>query len=122
TARVDEHILKLAMIYSVAVEHSFEITTTGLETAIKLGEWYQQTMLTVFATVGVTPLAQCEEELVTRVKKAGGCIRRSTLQIAVKHLMDGELYNRAIRSSTRLKEAVVVQPSGQKAKFILFEK
>ena len=51
TARIDEHILKLAMVYS-AIEKRTVISKAALTTAIKIGKWLQDVSLQAFSEVG----------------------------------------------------------------------
>ena len=51
TGRIDEHILKLAMVY-VAIEKQSVLTCDALVTALLIGKWLQATTLKAFGDVG----------------------------------------------------------------------
>jgi hypothetical protein len=97
TARIDEHILKLAMIYS-AIEKKSTITRDALITAISIGRWLQTVTLDVFSEVGHSSFSRAEKIVIDIVKPKRRMYRRSLQQRVYKKGIDGETLTRVISS------------------------
>jgi len=95
TARIDEHILKLAMVYS-AVEKKSLITLDALITAISIGRWLQATTLEVFSEVGHSSFSRAEKIVIDVVKSKGKIYRRVLQQRVFKKSIDGDTLTRVI--------------------------
>jgi len=52
TARIQEHIQKIAVVYSMLAGETY-ISAPTLATAIAIGEWLEKTILRLFQNVGL---------------------------------------------------------------------
>ena len=100
TARIDEHVLKLAMVYS-AIERQHTITVKALATAITIGEWLQSTALSAFSDVGHDSFSKAEKVVLDIVKTRGKITRRYLQQWVHKKGINGEFLARVIISLTK---------------------
>jgi hypothetical protein len=82
SARTFEHILKIAVVYSVLAGES-TISAKILETSIAIGKWLQSNSLRLFADTGLDRFGKCERVIVDTLKRARGCKmwRRNLQQI-----------------------------------------
>jgi hypothetical protein len=99
TARIDEHILKLAMVYS-AIEKKAAITTDALVTAISVGQWLQANTLRAYVDVGADQLGQCERAIIETLKHATDrrMWRRELQRLMAGRGFNGEMFGRAIKA------------------------
>ena len=120
TARIDEHTLKLAMIYS-AIEKESAITESALTTAIKIGKWLQQVTLNAFSDVGQDYFSRAEKIVLDIVKTKGQIYRRYLQQWVHKKGINGEVLSRVITSLVKngqIKEGKQTMPSGQERPWV----
>jgi hypothetical protein len=97
TARIDEHITKLALVYSIIKKQS-AIDDDALLTAIKIGKWLNAIALNAFSGVGVNPFSKAEKTVLDIVKSKRKMYRRYLQQWVYKKGIDGDLLDRVIRS------------------------
>jgi putative DNA primase/helicase len=97
TARIDEHILKLAIVYS-AIKKQSVVTVEALITAISIGQWLQTTALNAFREVGQDPFGRAEKTVLDIVKSKGKMRRRYLQQWVYKKGINGEILTRVITS------------------------
>jgi Protein of unknown function (DUF3987) len=99
TARTFEHILKIAIVYTVLAEE-VTISKETLKTAIKIGGWLQSNTTRLFAATGLDRLGRCEHlilDMLLRAKEQR--MWRRDLQRAVgSRGYNGEMFGRALRS------------------------
>jgi Protein of unknown function (DUF3987) len=75
TARVFEHVQKIALVYS-AFSGKPNITPKALATAIAIGKWLQASTLSIFSDVGVDIFTRAENEILRVMAKRGFMYRR----------------------------------------------
>lgn len=97
TARIFEHILKIALVYS-ALGGEQKISATSLAIAIAIGEWLQGNALRLFGDVGLDQFSKAERVILEIVKARGSIYRRELQQLTFKKLINGELFGRALRT------------------------
>ncbi len=97
TARIDEHILKIALVYS-AIKKESELTCGSLVTAISIGKWLQSVALDAFSEVGHTAFSKAENVVLRIVRKHKRIYRRYLQQRVYKFGIDGDVLNRVIQS------------------------
>lgn len=71
SARTFEHILKIAIVYSVLAEEE-RISSRSLAIAIAIGEWLEKTSLRLFGDVGMDPFTKTENIILARLRTRGG--------------------------------------------------
>jgi hypothetical protein len=99
SARIFEHVLKIAVAYSVLAGER-EISARSLGIAIEIGGWLQANTLKLFADTGIDQFGKCERAIIDVLKRAkdGVMWRRDLQQMMSKKGFNGELFNRAIRA------------------------
>jgi hypothetical protein len=95
TSRIDEHVLKIALVYS-AVFGETKITRKALAIAIAIGRWLQASTLSIFGDVGLDSFTKAQKEILKVVEKRGYIYRRD-LQRLLSKKINGELFGRALR-------------------------
>jgi len=78
--RIDENVRKLALLYAVLENEADDnkIHADQLETAIEVGNWWEESVLSLFGTFGMTKQAQLEKKILDILRK--GNISRRELQ------------------------------------------
>lgn len=120
TARIDEHILKLAMIYSV-IEKKSVFTVEALITAMSIGKWLQATTLNAFTDIGKDSFGRGEKVVLDLVREKRRMYRRYLQQWVHKKGINGEMLGRIITSLVKnghLGEGVETTQSGQKKPWV----
>lgn len=99
TARVFEHVLKIAMVYAV-LNGENAISLSTLNIAIDLGLWIEANTIRLFTTVGMDKFGKCEQAILAVLKKApnGRMWRRNLQQELGGRRFNAELFNRALRA------------------------
>ena len=97
TARVFEHVLKIAIVYAVLAGED-RISKDSLCRAIAVGGWLQSNTLTLFSDTGLDVLAKVERIIIAILKPKGRMYRRDLQQAASKRGINAELFNRALKS------------------------
>jgi hypothetical protein len=99
TARTFEHILKIALVYSVLAGED-KIGTKSLEIAVEVGVWLQSNTLRLFADTGLDHFGKCERAIVDILKRAKNyrMWRRDLQQLISGRGFNGEFFGRAIKS------------------------
>src|SRR5262249_41771222 len=67
TNRITDHVVKIAMMYSVLEGHT-EITDHAIATAIKIGEYLEGTALNIFGDTCVSTQGRIERMIITRLE------------------------------------------------------
>jgi hypothetical protein len=120
TGRIDEHILKLAMVYS-AINKKSIFTVDALERAILIGKWLQATTLNAYVDVGGDSFSRGERVVLDLVKAKGRMYRRYLQQWVHKNGINGEMLTRIIASlikNGQLREGAEVTGAGQKRPWV----
>jgi len=97
TARIFEHVLKVALVYSALGEEK-KISAKSLATAIAIGEWLQSNVLRLFGDVGLDQFSKAEKVILEIVKAKGEIYRRELQQSGFKKGINGELFGRVLRA------------------------
>ena len=99
TARTFEHILKIAMVYSVLAGES-KIGEKSLEIAIAIGKWLQSNTLRMFADIGLDRFGKCERAIVEILKreKNNRMWRRNLQHLISGRGFNGEVFGRAVKA------------------------
>jgi hypothetical protein len=99
TARVFEHVLKIAMVYAV-LNGENAISLSTLNIAIDLGLWIEANTIRLFTTVGTDKFGKCEQAILALLKKAPHwrMWRRDLQQEIGGRRFNAELFNRALRA------------------------
>jgi hypothetical protein len=99
TARIFEHVLKIAIIYAV-LGNEEKITARTLAVALAIGEWLQSNTLRIFADIGLDHFSKCEQTIVEVLKRAKDTRtwRRDLQRAMASRGFNGELFNRAMKA------------------------
>jgi hypothetical protein len=99
TARTFEHILKIALVYSV-LRRERQISVESLAVAIKLGEWLQANTLRIFSDTGLDAIGRAERSVIDILRRSQGRVmfRRDLQQAASKKNINAEVFNRVIKA------------------------
>jgi len=69
SARTFEHVLKIALVYSVLAGEQM-ISARSLATAIALGEWLEKNILSLFGDAGLDRRSKAQNAIIRQLKKA----------------------------------------------------
>jgi hypothetical protein len=99
TARIFEHVLKIAIVYSVLGGEN-QITADSICRAITIGGWLQSNTLRLFTDTGMDHFGKCERIIIEMLKRAkdGQAWRREMQQAVSKRNFNAEIFNRTIRA------------------------
>jgi hypothetical protein len=97
TARIFEHVLKIAIVYTVLAQED-EISADSICRAVAVGGWLQSNTLALFSDVGLDALSKVERVIVEILKSKGRMYRRDLQQVASKRGFNAEFFNRALKS------------------------
>ena len=97
TARIFEHVLKIALVYS-ALGREEKISVRSLATAIAIGEWLQGNVLRLFGDVGLDQFTKAEKVILEILKSRRRMYRRNLQQVVSKKRINGELFGRALKA------------------------
>jgi len=99
TARIFEHILKIAIVYTVLAGEAV-IHGQALATAIKIGGWLQSNATRLFAATGMDRLGRCEYFILDLLLRTKGrkAWKRDLQMAAGGRGYNAEVFNRAMRA------------------------
>jgi hypothetical protein len=99
TARIFEHVLKIATIYAV-LNGEDVISLCNLNIAIDVGAWLEANTLQLFTTVGMDQFSNCEHTIMDVLNKAHNrrMWRRDLQRTIGSRGFNAEIFNRAIRA------------------------
>ena len=97
TARVFEHVQKIALVYS-ALSGEANITPKALAVAIAIGKWLQASTLSIFSDVGLDSFTKAEKEIRKEVEKRSFIYRRDLQRLLHRKIPNGELFARALKA------------------------
>ena len=120
TARIFEHVLKIALVYS-ALGGEEKISAKSLATAIAIGEWLQGNVLRLFGDVGLDQFTKAEKVILEILKSRRRMWRRDLQQAASKKKINGKLFGEVLRSleaNGHVKQGESESLSGQKRPFV----
>ena len=120
TARIFEHVLKIALVYS-ALGGEEKISAKSLATAIAIGEWLQGNVLRLFGDVGLDQFTKAEKVILEILKPRRRMWRRDLQQAASKKKINGKLFGEVLRSleaNDHVKQGESESLSGQKRLFV----
>lgn len=123
TARTFEHVLKLAVVYSVLAGEPM-ITPRALATAIAIGEWLEGTALTMFGDTGLDRRTKAQNAIVTRLRNEQMQKNRDTmfvrdLQRSLSVKITGADFRDALKilaDNDLIRVSEIVNGAGQKRK------
>jgi Bifunctional DNA primase/polymerase, N-terminal/Protein of unknown function (DUF3987)/Primase C terminal 1 (PriCT-1) len=122
TARIQEHIQKIAVVYSTLAGEA-TITAPTLATAITIGEWLEKTILRLFENVGLDTFSKAELTVLKIVRDRKRIPRRSLQQIVSKKGINGKLFGEVLKSleaNGHIIEVSEPTPSGQYSKIVAY--
>lgn len=122
TARIQEHIQKIAVVYSTFAGET-AISAPTLATAITLGEWLEKTILRLFESVGLNTFSKAELTVLKIVKDRQRILRRTLQQIVSKKKINGKLFAdvlKTLEANGHIIELSETTPSGQTSKLIVY--
>jgi hypothetical protein len=122
TARIQEHIQKIAVVYSTLAGES-DISAPTLVTAIAIGEWLETTTLRLFENVGLDPFSKAELTVLKIVKHRQRIPRRTLQQLVSKKRINGKLFGDVLKSldaNGHIVEFPETTPSGQVSKIVAY--
>jgi hypothetical protein len=122
TARIQEHIQKIAVVYSTLAGES-EISAPTLATAIAIGEWLEKTILRLFENVGLDTFSKAELTVLKIVKHRQRIPRRTLQQLVSKKGINGKLFGDVLKSlaaNGHIVEFLETTPSGQVSKIVAY--
>jgi Bifunctional DNA primase/polymerase, N-terminal/Primase C terminal 1 (PriCT-1)/Protein of unknown function (DUF3987) len=122
TARIHEHIQKIAVVYS-ALANEFTISAPTLATAIAIGEWLQNTILRLFENVGLDTFSKAELTVLKIVRERNRIPRRALQQIVSKKGINGKLFGdvlKTLEANGHCIELPETTSSGQTSKIIVY--
>jgi hypothetical protein len=97
TNRITDHVVKIAMLYSLSEEQT-EITDNAIATAIRIGEYLERTAISIFGDTGLSKQGRVEQMIISRLKSNGGMMEYRELQRTLGGKTDGESFIRAIKT------------------------
>ena len=98
SARTFEHVLKIALVYSV-LSNQEEIDVKSLAIAIAIGEWLEKTRLRLFGTVGLDHFSKAETVILERLRQREGWeYIRDLQQWASKRRINGKMFREVLRT------------------------
>jgi hypothetical protein len=95
TNRITDHVVRIAMMYSVLEGHA-EITDNTIATAIKIGEYLEGTALNIFGDTGVSTQGRIERMIITRLENNGGSMGLRELRLDIGGKADTNPFNQAL--------------------------
>jgi hypothetical protein len=122
TARIQEHIQKIALVYS-ALAFETSISAPTLATAIAIGEWLQSTILRLFENVGLDAFSKAESTVLKIVRERKRIPRRVLQQIVSKKGINGKLFAdvlKTLEANGHIVEFPETTSSGQISKIIAY--
>jgi hypothetical protein len=81
-----DHLLRLAMIFELS-RMSTTLTVTSMKDALKVLEWLEQFLPTIFGSMDTTQIGEMEEKILRYIKNAGGRMSHSDLLRRVSKYM-----------------------------------
>jgi hypothetical protein len=122
TARIFEHVLKIAVIYAILAGER-QISTHALVVAIAIGEWLQSSALGLFADANTGHIGKCERAVLDLLKGAkGGRMWRRDLQQKISGRgFNSELFNRtlkALENNDQIQCRKMLAPSGRERQIV----
>jgi Protein of unknown function (DUF3987) len=97
TNRIPNHVVKIAMVYSI-LEGQSDITDHAIATAIQIGDYLERTATNIFGDTGLSKQGRVEQMIINRLKANGGMMEYRQLQRALGGKTEAESFNRAIRN------------------------
>ena len=99
TARIFEHVLKIATTYAV-LNRENAISLRTLDIAIDIGNWLEANTAQLFTTIGMDQFGRCEHAVLDVLRRARDRrMWRRDLQMAMGgRRFNAEIFNRAIRA------------------------
>jgi hypothetical protein len=122
TARIQEHIQKIAVVYSTLARET-TITAPTLATAITIGEWLEKTILLLFENVGLDAFSKAELTVLKIVRDRKRIPRRALQQIVSKRGINGKTFGEVLKSlqaNGHIIEFPETTPSGQTSKILAY--
>ena len=95
TNRISDHILKIGMVYS-AHEASREITDDAIATAIKIGNYLEQTAIGIFGETSTSVQGRIEHMIITRLERNNNMMGLRELRLAIGGKADTTQFNQAL--------------------------
>ena len=116
TARLPDHVVKIAIIYSV-LSGSQQITDTAVQQATRIAMYLRPVVLTLFGDVGRSRIGRVESKILEHLTAAGGWMPVRDLQQQLGR--DPEAFHKAIgllEKDDSVRRIGVLQPSGRTKK------
>jgi hypothetical protein len=118
TNRIPNHVVKIAMVYSILDGRS-EITDHAIATAIQIGDYLERTAISIFADTGLSKQGRVEQMIISRLKSNGGIMEYRKLQRALGGKTDAESFNRAIRNLI-IADVIKILPTKTTPKMVVY--
>ena len=99
TARTFEHVLKIALVYSVLAGEQM-ISTRSLATAIALGGWLEKNTLSLFGETGLDRRTKAQNAIIWKLKKAKD--RRAYVRDLQRYLSSAGITGQDFRDGLRI--------------------
>jgi hypothetical protein len=122
TARIQEHIQKIAMVYATLAGEAL-ISARTLATAITIGEWLEKTILRLFEDVGLDAFSRAEQTVLKIVRDRRRIPRRGLQQMVSKRGINGRLFGDVLKSlaaNEHIVEFPETTASGQISKIVAY--
>ena len=99
SARTFEHILKIALVYSV-LSGQDNIDARSLATAIIIGQWLETTRLRLFGNVSLDSFSKAEALILGRLKEKGRQYVRDLQQWGGRRRINGKIFREVLKTLT----------------------
>jgi hypothetical protein len=122
TARIQEHIQKIAVVYSTLAFET-QISAPTLATAITIGEWLEKTILRLFENVGLDAFSKAELTVLKIVRDRKRIPRRALQQMVSKRGINGKTLGEVLKSleaNGHIIEFSETTPSEQISKIVAY--
>ena len=109
TNRISDHILKIGMVYS-AHEGSREITDDAIATAIKIGNYLEQTAIGIFGETSTSVQGRIEHMIITRLERNNNMMGLRELRLAIGGKADTTQFNQALVNLEKAEIIRIIPP------------
>jgi len=94
--RKPDHLLRIAMLLHIATYETLRIDTADLELALRILDWWEQFLPSLFDTVATTAQGADIQKILDLLRQAGGTCGHSLLMRRMQHRMNARTFREAV--------------------------
>lgn len=98
--RKPDHMLRIALLIRISISRGLTIRTRDLERALKILDWLEELLPSVFDGVSSSPQGADHQRIIGILQKHGGSLPHSVLLRKNQHIMNARRFNEAIYTLT----------------------